>query len=628
MDPFEWSNFWTDYWGAGSNEFQEDLNEWRTFGEDDVSQDPSRCGQDEGCAGYEVPLKDAEEWATLEPEEMAWSTMNRTYEYTYENGKLKKVMAMVLIRRLKGKNGRYGSVWAGCGNDRKVILIDTADKSRFKPRRSKKCRSFVDFKELSYLEKMRVESAAADLAIRHEKDSKTRKTNPVGDDKKKTSGKNEKKGQKKGADATATSTSVLSWGVHAMSVCWTYKNFGAIPAAAWIIWKVVGGWQVLETVDETVETGNEIAMRLEAQGEEFQKLLDRIRNWQWDLIVPCMFLAFILLHCLYKLWRGPASCDRDEDDVSSQGTATDEESEGEKEKESASAKATRLELAAMKEEMRAMMQKQQVGQLQASHAQLQKAKDDKLQEQGVQISDLVKRIKLQQEMVRRDTERMRREEQEATKPNVVDDAADAHLAELRSANTDYKDFADKQLVMSNGSRGKAYKCLAGSNQPTGPPMIAKVFKNGYNFTSYFEKWLFDKKLLKSSIVNEVRLLSAGADADVEDVSSPCVERESFEMKTSKLHGFMMAFDDVKEESDWRPPKGQNSRSWKSKVKWALLDMHDPTKMAVPSSAIENVDRARAEVSQNKTNFQKHLDSLTASVVDEHILVHVDDKSGS
>ena len=113
-----------------------------------------------------------------------------------------------------------------------------------------------------------------------------------------------------------------------------------------------------------------------------------------------------------------------------------------------------------------------------------------------------------------------------------------------------------------------------------------------------------KELLKSSICGEVRLLASGADAAVEDETCPCLTRQSFEMKTSKLHGFELAFEEVRSEADWRPPKGQNSRSWKSKVKWALLDMHDPEKMRKSTATIDTVDKERAGVLAQQQTMQQ------------------------
>ena len=83
----------------------------------------------------------------------------------------------------------------------------------------------------------------------------------------------------------------------------------------------------------------------------------------------------------------------------------------------------------------------------------------------MQIQDLIRRVKIQQEMVRRDTERMRQEEAQAMQGDGGSASDDnKFLKELRSTNIDYKDFADRQIVSFDG-RGPPMKFANGMKEP-------------------------------------------------------------------------------------------------------------------------------------------------------------------
>ena len=159
----------------------------------------------------------------------------------------------------------------------------------------------------------------------------------------------------------------------------------------------------------------------------------------------------------------------------------------------------------------------------------------------------------------------------------------------------------------------------------GPTMTVRWHKNGKNFTRYFRDLLQDKQMMDSSVVGEILLLAANADADMEDVSVAALSRESFENTTSKLHGWELALEDVKAESDWRPPKGQSSRSFKSKIRWGLLGMHDPLKYRASSAVIEGADKEKARHVQQRQQMQAHINSASSQgSVSSRLIVHRDD----
>ena len=74
----------------------------------------------------------------------------------------------------------------------------------------------------------------------------------------------------------------------------------------------------------------------------------------------------------------------------------------------------------------------------------------------------------------------------------------------------------------------------------------------------------------------------------------------------KLYGLIKAFQDCRTESDWKMPKGGNSKSWKTKVRWTLLDEYDVEKLDNDDWPIDAVDDEVKERMTRKALFAKSL----------------------
>jgi hypothetical protein len=173
---------------------------------------------------------------------------------------------------------------------------------------------------------------------------------------------------------------------------------------------------------------------------------------------------------------------------------------------------------------------------------------------------------------------------------------------------------------------RSWKPPQGLTETVGPQMVAKIYKNGYNAQKYFDEWLTSKGLKKSSFVSEVNLRARQMDADVEDTEVPCLARESFEMNASKLYGFTQAFKDVWCEGDWRPPKGQTSKGFKSKIRWGLLDLYDQVELEKERMTVESVDRERQAYAARQRDFDMNVDRTTAATDggSNRTIAHIDD----
>ena len=94
---------------------------------------------------------------------------------------------------------------------------------------------------------------------------------------------------------------------------------------------------------------------------------------------------------------------------------------------------------------------------------------------------------------------------------------------------------------------------------------------------------------------------------------------------------MRAFEDVREESDWRAPRSQNGQgrgAWKSKVKWGMLDMYDNVKLAKDRLPIEEADRERHTYLERAKQLDSYAERVStsgaASSSTPHVLSHADD----
>ena len=66
------------------------------------------------------------------------------------------------------------------------------------------------------------------------------------------------------------------------------------------------------------------------------------------------------------------------------------------------------------------------------------------------------------------------------------------------------------------------------------------------------------------------------------------------------------FQDVKSELDWKLPKGQNAKQWKTKVRWELLDEYDVAALDKQRWSIEDVDEEVQVRLKAKAQIKKHL----------------------
>ena len=77
----------------------------------------------------------------------------------------------------------------------------------------------------------------------------------------------------------------------------------------------------------------------------------------------------------------------------------------------------------------------------------------------------------------------------------------------------------------------------------------------------------------------------------------------------KMYGLIKAFENVKQESDWKRPQGQQGQKWKSRVRWDLLQEFDVASLSQTEWEIEEADDEITAKLKRRALLHKHLEQI-------------------
>jgi hypothetical protein len=80
----------------------------------------------------------------------------------------------------------------------------------------------------------------------------------------------------------------------------------------------------------------------------------------------------------------------------------------------------------------------------------------------------------------------------------------------------------------------------------------------------------------------------------------------------RLYAFEQAFQEVHQESDWRAPRGEGAKKWRTKVRWGVLDSLDLYALEAESSQIPEVDQEAHEVAQAQQRYTSYTNNLSSN----------------
>ena len=99
----------------------------------------------------------------------------------------------------------------------------------------------------------------------------------------------------------------------------------------------------------------------------------------------------------------------------------------------------------------------------------------------------------------------------------------------------------------------------------------------------------------------------GPGSGSEPVNMPAVE-----VIARRIYGGLMAFEDVKQESDWKQPRNSQGK-WKTKVKWGLLKEYDAKSLDASDWRVHDADREVSERLAQRALLAKNLDRASEGI---------------
>ena len=179
------------------------------------------------------------------------------------------------------------------------------------------------------------------------------------------------------------------------------------------------------------------------------------------------------------------------------------------------------------------------------------------------------------------------------------------LARLEEEAISPKDAALQHLRRFQQSDN--FKIGGDAKTRVAPQLVAKLYRRGRTAAAELEQLVQERGLTKCHAAAEMptmglvldRLVVHSRDTDV--INMPAVE-----VVCRRIYGALLAFEDVKEEADWKQPRNSNGK-WKSKVKWGLLKEYDVKALESNDWRIPEADKEVTDRLQQKALFNKHLE---------------------
>jgi len=332
----------------------------------------------------------------------------------------------------------------------------------------------------------------------------------------------------------------------------------------------------------------------------------------WDVKILTGLVFLMLLYFLWWLIFG-TNGGSDAEDVSSAGSESGSEG-GSEEEEDEDDRKLRKELKAMGDEMKTVKEalakaEAKTGNQDASY--WLQPPDANTQ---VGVSALLSRLEKQEKILEqdKDSQKGRRGSsvppESTTDPDGVAPAGSNHLLkELEASNVNVR---ERIMTKVRNYKPKVdFKMPKNVQERVGPEKAVQIAKMMMTFFQFYGKWLMDRGLNRSSIASEVKVLAKTADALLEGSDPNVINSYSFELVCRRLYGFGRAFELVFSEADWRPPKGEGAKRWKSKIQWGMLEVFDLQALEGESNGIMRVDQEAHSVAEESRKFALYQSSL-------------------
>ena len=133
----------------------------------------------------------------------------------------------------------------------------------------------------------------------------------------------------------------------------------------------------------------------------------------------------------------------------------------------------------------------------------------------------------------------------------------------------------------------------GYRERVAPEFLSDVYSQNKKGEEWAKDFLRDRELLDCFAARELMAALSALDAILLVERCPgSLNRVSTEKLARKAYAFYVAFHGVRRQADWKKPKGDQGKAWKSKIDWEAAKRYDHT---LTDDEIITISGAEAEV---------------------------------
>ena len=151
---------------------------------------------------------------------------------------------------------------------------------------------------------------------------------------------------------------------------------------------------------------------------------------------------------------------------------------------------------------------------------------------------------------------------------------------------------------------------ANVSERVAPPLLVQIFSTHPSATQMAQRWVQDKQLERNHVAHEMLLMCMVLDKSLLSVRD-FVNTEGCEIIARRIYALKKAFENVRNASDWRQPKGAAGSKWKSKVRWDLANEIDLRALSGEVEALPGVDKEFQGRLKDRALLTKYVDQAAA-----------------
>ena len=133
-----------------------------------------------------------------------------------------------------------------------------------------------------------------------------------------------------------------------------------------------------------------------------------------------------------------------------------------------------------------------------------------------------------------------------------------------------------------------------------------MYRHNTTATFQVKEYVKTKEMGTSHVAGELRLLAAIPDRMVA-TKFEMINSEAVEVICRRIYGLFRAWENVDKLSDWKQPRGESGKKWRSKVRWDLADEYDALALEGDDLMIDEADEEVRKRLERKALFSKYLD---------------------